>query len=1612
MTRNSASLSVLLDNVYQLIEDKVEANQANLVVKFAKSLYQNIAKDDLADRNDSDLYGAALSLWRSFSEHTKKDFSVRVFNPELSQHGWESSHTIVEIITRDVPFLVDSIRMALTRQGLTAHWFLHSPILVDRDKKGRPVALGSDAKNKDKSTVFLIEIDRLSQQDVIDELTGELNSVLGEVLFAVADWLDMRDKLSEVIAELKKSKNVLDKAQLDEANTFLNWLANDRFTFMGYRQYDLAAVSGDYALKQVANSSLGLMKHSVSKKQRKLSTLPASARDEALSQSILVLTKTNSKARVHRPVNHDYVGVKRFNNKGEVIGEHRFIGLMSSEFYNSSTSEIPLLNDKVQRVMNLSGLEQGMHSYKAVLNILETYPRDEVLQASESELKDLALGVFQMQERGVSRLLVRKDRFGRFLSCMAYVPRERYNTQLRRETQALLKASFESEHDVEFTTVFSESVLARTHYQVRVDNNNFEINVKDIQNNMRELAKTWEDKLASSLLANVGEEKAKTLIRKYDHAFSRSYKENVLPSTAVVDIDKLEQLSDDDRLGMIFYRPQEQAIDSNKVRLKLFHRDEPLHLSDVLPMLENFGLRVIDESPYQITSKDGHVFWILDFSMIHSSDKPLDLDIARDKFQTAFKQVWSGELEDDGFNRLVLSADLTGRQVAVIRAYAKYNRQIGSSFSQSYVEDTYSRYPDIARLLAELFASRFCPQSNNADDLKRICREILDQLDSVANLDDDRIIRRFVEMIKATLRTNYYQASEMGVNKPYISFKIAPEKISEMPKPLPKFEIFVYSPRVEGVHLRGGKVARGGLRWSDRREDFRTEVLGLVKAQQVKNTVIVPVGAKGGFVCKQLPTTGGREAFFEEGQNCYKTFIRALLDITDNIIQGEIAPPQDVVRHDEDDPYLVVAADKGTATFSDIANGISEEYNFWLGDAFASGGSVGYDHKKMGITARGGWESVKRHFREMDIDCQTTDFTCVAVGDMAGDVFGNGMLLSEHIRLQAAFNHLHIFIDPEPDSAKTYPERQRLFELPRSSWTDYDKKLISKGGGIFDRSAKSIELTPQIQKMLDTSEKSMTPNDLIRALLKMPVDLVWNGGIGTYVKGEKETNLDVGDRANDSVRINGKELRAKIFGEGGNLGCTQLGRIEFAQNGGRINTDFIDNVGGVDCSDIEVNIKILLNALVNDGELTVKQRNKLLYDMTDEVADIVLDDCYRQTHSISITQLKAVDQLKEHTRFIHGLEKNGYLDRELEFIPTDDELAERQALGRGLSRPELSVLISYGKMVLKEQLLTDEVTENPVIKKELINYFPKPLQKKYQQAMQNHPLKAEIIATQIANRVVNDLGLNFVYRMEEETGSTPAEVVQCYTMAREIFGLSDVWLELTSLDNKLKSSKQNQILFQLRRTIRRATRWFLRHRTHDLTIEKAIEQFKPAFDTLAVKLEDYMVDKEAADIANAAQGLIDEGIDKDLAFKLARMSSLFSIMDIAQVANASDRSVELVAEVYFKLGNKMELHWFLEQITAQPVANHWQALARSAYREELDWQQRSLCAVVLRYCKGQCAAEDMLATWSDEHTQVLDRWRHMLADFRSTKSHEFAKFSVALRELMLLSHHCDAQNLN
>ncbi len=999
--------------------------------------------------------------------------------------------------------------------------------------------------------------------------------------------------------------------------------------------------------------------------------LPPEVRSLAHAANLLNLTKANSRSTVHRPSYLDYVGVKRFDAEGEATGERRFLGLYAFSAYSVSAFEIPIVRRKVGYVLERAGFPEGSHNEKDLLEILETYPRDELFQIEKEELFEIAMGILHLQERQRVRLFVRRDTYGRFFSCLVFVPRDRYNTGIREKMQEILQRAFDGTN-VEFNVRLSESVLARLHFIVYVaPGENPDYDASAIEERLAETTRSWTDNLYEALIEHFGEERGIELFHKYRDAFPPGYRDGFLPRTAVADIARIEELESEEDIEMSLYHPLEEP--ENFLGFKLFRLGEQTSLSGILPLLEDMGVEVVDERPHKIEPAGSQSVWIYDFGLLQEADGELQTGEVREIFQNAFARAWRGTVENDEFNRLVLRARLTWRQVTVLRAYCKYLRQAGTTFSQNYMEDALFANPHIARLLVELFEARLDPsrQARAEAETERLRGEIEEALDEVVSLDEDRILRNFLNVTLATVRTNYYQRTPEGEPKPYLSFKFDPSEILVLPLPRPKFEIFVYSPRMEGVHLRGGRVARGGIRWSDRREDFRTEVLGLMKAQMVKNAVIVPVGAKGGFVVKRPPTQGGREALQDEVIGCYKTLIRGMLDLTDNLAGDRVVPPEDVVRYDEDDPYLVVAADKGTATFSDIANSISADYGFWLGDAFASGGAHGYDHKEMGITAKGAWESVKRHFRELGMDIQNEDFTVAGIGDMSGDVFGNGMLLSRHIKLVGAFNHLHIFLDPDPDPETSFQERERLFKLPRSSWSDYDESLISEGGGVFSRTAKSIPLSPEVREMLGVEEETLTPNEVIRALLKAKVDLLFNGGIGTYVKSSEETNADVGDRTNDAVRVDGGELECRVVGEGGNLGFTQRGRVEYALGGGRIYMDAIDNSAGVDCSDHEVNIKILLDSVVEDGDMTEKQRNELLVEMTEEVGRLVLRDNYEQTRAISNALALAHPMIDVHIRYIRALEEAGSLNRELEFLPSDEASGRTQVRGHRPHRPRV-----------------------------------------------------------------------------------------------------------------------------------------------------------------------------------------------------------------------------------------------------------------------------------------------------------------------------------------------------
>ncbi|WKX70670.1 NAD-glutamate dehydrogenase [Streptomyces sp. XD-27] len=1619
---------------------------------YLQRYYLHTAPEDLAGRDPDDVLGAALSHYRLAENRPQGTANVRVHTPTVEENGWTCPHSVVEVVTDDMPFLVDSVTNELSRQGRGIHVVIHPQVIVRRDLTGKLIEILDNGSDRHDAAAAAglphdalteswihVEIDRETDRGDLKQITADLLRVLSDVREAVEDWEKMRDSALRIAEELPSEPIAGDlrDQEVDEARELLRWLADDHFTFLGYREYELIQApteSGgeEDVLAVVPGTGLGILRsdphhHDGHGGQEyapntrigaspSFSRLPADARAKAREHKLLVLTKANSRATVHRPSYLDYIGVKKFDSDGNVIGERRFLGLFSSAAYTESVRRVPVIRRKVQEVLEGTGFSSNSHDGRDLLQILETYPRDELFQTPADQLRSIVTSVLYLQERRKLRLFLRQDEYGRYYSALVYLPRDRFTTDVRLRLTDILLEELNGRTPVDFTALHTESVLSRLHFVVRVQPGTelpdlTDADIERIEHRLVEAARSWADGFAEALGAEVGEERAAELMRRYANAFPEGYKADHSPRAAVADLQHLDRLAAAGREGdfaLSLYEPVGAA--HGERRFKIFRTGEQVSLSAVLPVLNRLGVEVVDERPYELRCSDRTTAWIYDFGLrlpaTRANGEAL-ADDARERFQNAFAAVWTGQAENDNFNQLVLGAGLDWRQAMVLRAYAKYLRQAGATFSQAYMEDTLRNNVHTTRLLVSLFEARMSPERQRAGTelTDALLEELEAALDQVASLDEDRILRSFLTLIKATLRTNHFQKNKGGEPHSYLSIKLDPQAIPDLPAPRPAYEIWVYSPRVEGVHLRFGKVARGGLRWSDRREDFRTEILGLVKAQMVKNTVIVPVGAKGGFVGKRLPDPSvDRDAWLAEGVACYKTFISGLLDITDNMVGGQVVPPKDVVRHDGDDTYLVVAADKGTATFSDIANEVAQAYGFWLGDAFASGGSAGYDHKGMGITARGAWESVKRHFRELGHDTQTQDFTVVGVGDMSGDVFGNGMLLSENIRLVAAFDHRHIFLDPNPDAATSYAERRRLFELPRSSWADYDTSLLSAGGGVHARSAKSITITPQVRAALgiEGGSAKMTPAELMKAILKAPVDLLWNGGIGTYVKAHTETHADVGDKANDAIRVDGQDLRVKVVGEGGNLGLTQLGRIEFAIAGGRINTDAIDNSAGVDTSDHEVNIKILLNAVVTDGDMTVKQRNKLLAEMTDEVGALVLRNNYAQNVALANAVVQAPSLLHAHQRSMRRLVRDGALDRALEFLPTDRQIRERLTSGRGLTQPELAVLLAYTKITVAEELIGTSLPDDLYLQRLLHAYFPSALNERFGEQIDAHALRREIVTTVLVNDTVNTGGSTFLHRLREETGASVEEIVRAHTAARAIFGLGEVWDAVEALDNVVAADVQTRIRLHSRRLVERGARWLLNNRPQPLELAETIDFFHDGVATVWSELPKLLRGADLDWYQQIHDGLTGAGVPDELATRVAGFSSVFPALDVVAIADRTDKDPLAVAEVYYDLADRLRITQLMDRIIELPRADRWQSMARASIREDLYAAHAALTADVLAAGNGAASPEQRFTTWEGQNAAILQRARTTLDEIQGSETFDLANLSVAMRTMRTL----------
>ena len=1582
----------ILEQVFsQLKTDFSERTQKKLQ-QFICTVYRDVAVSDLIQMSQADLIGLTVSLWREIQQWKAEQAKVQVFNPDVEQDEWQSSHTVISVLCRNIPFVIDTLKLIINEQNIKVHRIFYSEMAIVRGKTGKLISFDAPTNNE---LLLYFEIDQTSAKAERDEMVLKIQQALQDVCLVVDDFTSVTNTVKDALkySHTDKFNQQIDDLQVQQ--TFLTWMLKAHFTFIGCDQF----IIEQGQLKAVQGSQLGLLKRP--------DFMSKSWQFEAFSMlnhsSLIHFSKGSQRAMVHRSAYPDVVYVKRFNEAGELISGYRFIGLYTASVYSGTPKDIPVVANKLANVLRQSGYSRGGHYYKELAQILYTYPLEDLLLCDEKQLLENVVEILYAQERKELKLFLRSEGNNQFVIASLYVPRDVYNTKVRLSFEKLICRTLDVS-DSDFQTYLSESSLARLRLVLRLNAPIKEkLEVQAIQDRMKQLTKRWSDDLHESLIEHYGEEKGIKLSKKYSQAFPSSYQDIFSSRVAVADIGRIESLYTDPSRSMKlrFYRSIE--ANSSELKLKLFHQEGALLLSDLIPILENLGLKVAEEYPYKITPLGECSFWLYDFTLLYAQVINLDPEAYRELFAEAFLSVWYGYAENDAFNKLILGAGITWRDISMLRAYAKYLKQLRFGFGSASVANTLLEHSKLVKEIVLLFKLRFDP--NRECDLakqEKLQEKILNALNEVSNLNEDRVLRKYVELVMATLRSNYFQQTA-GKNKPYICFKFAHDKLTDMPLPRLNYEIFVYSPRIEGVHLRGGKVARGGLRWSDRNEDFRTEILGLVKAQQVKNAVIVPVGAKGGFIAKKLTPLMDREAVVSEGRSCYKTFIRALLDITDNLCEGDIAAPVDVVCYDGDDPYLVVAADKGTATFSDIANELAAQRNFWLGDAFASGGKNGYDHKKMGITARGAWISVQRHFCELGIDVQQQKISVIGIGDMAGDVFGNGMLSSKFIALIGAFNHSHIFIDPDPlDLEANFAERTRLFNTPKSSWGDYKQDLISPGGGVFERSLKSISVTPEMAKRFDIDKKKLPPNELISILLKAQVDLLWNGGIGTYVKGSRESHADVGDKSNDSLRINANELRCSVVTEGGNLGFTQKARIEYALQDGLCFTDALDNSAGVNCSDLEVNIKILLDKLVANGDLTVKQRNLWLEKMTDEVAQIVLKNNYRQAQCVTLSFLEGYQRIEEYRRLINDLEGKGKLNRTLEVIPTDDLLSDRKNCQKGLSRPTIFVLFSYAKNEMKEELVDACITDDPYLLTEAEKIFPKSLVNKYKKEIHQHPLITEIVATQISNDLFNIMGATFANRIMASSGCSFLEISKAWVAARDIFTLDTVLEQIELLDNKVSCDLQSDLIFKLLRMIRHGTRWLIRNHRDELHTGELIKQYQKPLQSVVDDIETVLTGKAVNYRCEMISFLIDGGIPRLLAHKLASADQIYSLLSVISVATKLDVDAHLTAQVHLLAMDKLKLFDVAKLLSLLPVESHWQSLAKEAMCDDLEWQHTRITQAILQGMK-EGDINQAFAHWELQHHHLAQRWLRMADSLLAVANPEFSMCQVALRELLDLS---------
>ena len=1577
------------------------------VAQFARRLFERVADKDLAAAPSEERAAAAAALLAFARRRLPGVAKVRVFNPTAADHGFESRHTVVQVVNDDMPFLVDSIANELNRREIAVHLLAHPVLAVRRDLDGDLIEVANEAGERARpESMMYLEIDRQGTQGAdraqLDDLAAALSRVLGEVRLAVEDWRALRQACLDAFDDLLASRS----PRLGEYEDFLHWLEANHFTFLGHRRYryvEDTSQPGALRYELLPGSALGILRRDdVRLFEAGLGGGEAMSRFARGPDNILIV-KTDRPCLVHRSGPMDCAIVKTYDADGRVTGERRLVGLFTSAAYHARIQDVPLLRGRVDSVLRRSGLDPNGHDGKALLAILDSYPRDELFQIDEATLYDHALGILQLQERRHVALFARRDPVGRFATCLVFTPRERFDSALSDRFARLLAKAWHGQVTSVAGSSSDESALAQTLYTLKLDTPDSPTpDLAELERALADAATSWNDRLRSALQAKSGEVEGRAAARKWREHFPSTYRDSFDAEQAVADIEPLQAALAGAEFGVRLGR--KPTMPAHRFAMRLFHPRKPIALSDILPLAENLGLRVLSEAPFQLqTTTDSGV--ALQVLRVETADKSaVDLAQVGPRFAEALDRLWAGAFENDGLNKLVLGAGLAWREVTVLRAYAKYLRQTGIPFSQDYMERALVAYPAIARGTVELFMARFEPAlgAANSDGRKQrietVEARLASALEAVTTLDEDRILRRFLNAVRCSLRTNYWH------DKEWISFKVDSRAIDELPAPRPLVEIFVYSPRMEGIHLRGGRVARGGIRWSDRREDFRTEILGLMKTQIVKNAVIVPTGSKGGFYVKRPPVGGTREQVQAEGIYCYQTLIRGLLDLTDNYAGGDIKPPANVVRHDGDDPYLVVAADKGTATFSDIANALARDYGFWLDDAFASGGSAGYDHKKMGITARGAWESVKRHFRELGLDIQRTPFTATGVGDMSGDVFGNGMLLSKETKLLAAFDHRHIFIDPAPDPALAWVERKRLFDLPRSSWMDYDKKLLSAGGGIYDRAAKSITISEEARAVLGVEKPAMTPTDLMRAILKAPVDLLYFGGIGTYVKASSESNADAGDRATDALRIDASDVRAKVIGEGANLGFTQRGRIEAALAGRKINTDALDNSAGVDTSDHEVNIKIVTGEAIARGALAAADRDPMLFSMTDEVAALVLRHNYQQSQAISVAEAQAAEEHDRLERFMRALERQGRLDRAVEFLPDTAAMRTRAQARQYLTRPELSVLLAYAKIDLTDEILESDLPDDPLLEAELLRYFPTTLQQKFEAEVRAHRLRREITALQVVNSLINRCGPTFVRNVGLRTGAPAAAIARAFAVVRDAWKLRDLWSEVEALDPALKAEAQTRMLVASQRFMTRTVQWTLRRLPQPIDTLAATEQLRAAVVALGDLPVSLIGEAESTALNERAASFEAIGAPPEIARRAAALETLAAAGDLMQAARTNGCSIEDAARLYFRLSERLSLAALGAAAHKLPREGQWPSQAAMALQDELAALHADLLASVLRAAGPQGAndSDAALARWSEQRKLALERVDRLKEELTSAGQLDLAMLSVATSELRSL----------